>query len=83
MTWSIHRLISVMQHSTIEDLVNPYNDISGKEIIYQEHIYSFRSDNSILLQLKYFVAIEIFVAIAIFCCNRNIFYRKRKIEYGA
>ena len=47
MTWSIHRLISVMQHLTIENLLNPYNDIPGIDIIYQEHNYSFSSDSSL------------------------------------
>ena len=47
MTWSIYRLISVMQHPTIEDLLNPYNDIQGIDIMYQEHNYSFSSDSSL------------------------------------
>ena len=27
-----------MQHPTIEDLLNPYNDMPGIDIMYQEHI---------------------------------------------
>ena len=47
MTWSIHRLISVMQHQAVEDLLKPYNDIPGIHIIDQEHNYSFSSDSSL------------------------------------
>ena len=46
-TERVYILISVMQYPTIEDLLNPYNDISGIDIIYQEHNFSFSSESSL------------------------------------
>ena len=47
MTWSILRLLLVMQHPTIEDLLNPFNVIPGIDIIYQDHNHSLSSDSSL------------------------------------